>query len=90
MGSGSIVAPLAAAGLVDEFQLVMIPIAIGKGRTMFEGISERLSLKPTRTRTFRNGRVLVCYQPADPGADATDNREARRARPEHAEAARSE
>ncbi len=61
MGSGSIVAQLAQAGLVDEFQLVVNPIVLGRGRTMFEGIQEKLALKPTQTRTFGNGKVVMSY-----------------------------
>ena len=34
-----------------------------KGRTMFDGLKEKLTLKPTRTRTFGNGNVLLCYEP---------------------------
>ena len=63
MGSGSIVSQLAEEGLIDEFQLVMNPIVLGEGRTMFDGVEERLTLKQTKTRTFGNGNVLLCYQP---------------------------
>jgi dihydrofolate reductase len=63
LGSGSIVAQLAASGLIDEYQIVMDPVALGKGRTMFDGIRENLTLKLTKTRTFRNGSVLLCYEP---------------------------
>jgi dihydrofolate reductase len=64
MGSGSIVSQLAEAGLIDEFQIVMSPVAIGKGRTMFETLTRRLNLKRTQSRTFENGNVLLCYEPA--------------------------
>jgi hypothetical protein len=30
---------------------------------MFEGIKKKLALKLTRTRTFGNGNVLLCYEP---------------------------
>jgi dihydrofolate reductase len=63
MGSGSIVSQLTPEGLIDEFQIVVNPIVLGKGRTMFDGIEKKLSLKRTRTRTFGNGNVLVCYEP---------------------------
>ena len=63
MGSGSIVSQLAPEGLIDEFQIVVIPIVLGAGRTMFEGVKKRLRLKLTKTRAFRNGSVLLCYQP---------------------------
>jgi dihydrofolate reductase len=64
MGSGSIVSQLAEEGLIDEFQMVLSPTVIGKGRTMFETVTRRLNLKRTRTRAFENGNVLVCYEPA--------------------------
>lgn len=64
MGSGSIVAQLAPEGLIDEYQVVVNPIVLGDGRTMFEGVKERLNLKRTNSRTFGNGNVLLCYQPS--------------------------
>jgi dihydrofolate reductase len=64
LGSGSIVAQLAQERLIDEFQIVVNPIALGNGKTMFNGIKERLPLKQTSTRTFGNGNVLLCYQPS--------------------------
>jgi dihydrofolate reductase len=63
-GSGSIVSQLAQAGLIDEYQMVVNPVILGKGRTMFEGISEKLPLKLAKTRAFGNGNVLLCYEPA--------------------------
>jgi len=63
MGSGSIVSQLTQARLIDEYQIVMNPVVVGKGRTMFEGVEEMLSLKLTNTRTFGNGNVLLCYEP---------------------------
>jgi len=62
-GSGSIVALLAGGGLIDEYQFVVVPIVLGAGRTMFEGLKERLNLKLTRSRTFGNGNVFLCYEP---------------------------
>jgi dihydrofolate reductase len=64
MGSGSIVSQLALENVIDEYQLVVNPIALGAGRTMFAGISEKLKLKLTNSRTFKNGNVLLCYTPA--------------------------
>jgi dihydrofolate reductase len=62
LGSGSIVAQLAPAGLIDRYQLVVKPVVLGGGRTMFEGIPAPLELKPIETRTFANGSVLLCYE----------------------------
>jgi dihydrofolate reductase len=63
MGSGAIVSQLAQEGLVDEYQVVVNPIVLGKGRTMFEGVPEKFSLKLTKSRAFGNGNVVLCYEP---------------------------
>ena len=63
LGSGSIASQLAQEGLIDEYQIVVNPVVLGKGRTMFDGIKEKLILKLTKTRTFGNGNVLLCYEP---------------------------
>jgi len=63
LGSGSIVSQLAQEGLVDEYQLVVSPVVLGAGRTLFDGLREKLALKLTKTRAFRNGNVLLCYEP---------------------------
>jgi dihydrofolate reductase len=63
LGSGSIVSQLAQEGLIDEYQFVVNPVVLGQGRTMFEGVKEKLSLKLTKSRAFRNGNVLLCYEP---------------------------
>lgn len=62
LGSGTIVAQLAQAGLIDEYQFVVNPIVLGKGRTMFAGLHEKLALRLTQSRTFGNGNVFLCYQ----------------------------
>ena len=65
LGSGSIVAQLAAAGLIDELQLVVKPILLGAGRTPFDGMPTRRSLERTSTREFRNGNVVSYYRPVE-------------------------
>lgn len=64
LGSGSIVSQLAQQNLVDEYQIAVSPIVLGKGRTMFEGLTQKRDMKLTKSRTFGNGSVFVCYQPA--------------------------
>ena len=64
LGSGSIIQQLALADVIDEYQMIVDPVALGKGRTMFDGISETLNLRLTKTRTFGNGKVYLCYEPA--------------------------
>jgi dihydrofolate reductase len=64
LGSGSIVSQLAEAGLIDEYQILLNPVVLGSGKTMFEGVKDRFSLKLVSTRVFSNGNVLLKYEPA--------------------------
>ena len=64
LGSGTIVAQLAQAKLIDEFQVVIDPIILGKGRTMFEGVTGNLKLKLIKSRSFSNGNTFLSYEPA--------------------------
>jgi dihydrofolate reductase len=64
LGSGSVVAQLAAEGLIDELQIVVNPVVLGQGRPLFASLGSKLDLKLVKTRSFRNGNVLLCYGPA--------------------------
>jgi len=64
LGSGSIVSQLTQEGLIDEYQVLVNPVVIGRGKTMFEGVRNKIALKLIKTRTFGNGNVLLTYGPA--------------------------
>jgi dihydrofolate reductase len=61
LGSGALAAQLGAAGLVDDYQFVIVPVALGGGRTVF---SRGAALRLTDHRVFRCGNVVVTYVPA--------------------------
>jgi dihydrofolate reductase len=63
LGSGSIVSQLAQTGLIDEFQVVVNPVVIGTGKSLFAGVDGRLNLKLISSRVFENGNTLLCYEP---------------------------
>jgi dihydrofolate reductase len=63
LGSGSIVGHLAAAALIDDYQIVVNPLALGAGQTLFGDLPAPLELRLTSTRAFANGKVLLCYAP---------------------------
>ena len=63
LGSGSIVTQLADAGLVDSLQVVVTPIALGAGKSLFSGLTKRLDFALTNTRVFANGSVVLWYAP---------------------------
>ncbi len=60
-GSGSIVSQLSAAKLIDEYQMIVNPYVLGKGKTMFETVDEPLKLRRTSAQTFQNGNVILTY-----------------------------
>ncbi len=61
-GSGTIVSQLTQAGLIDSFQIVVNPIVLGSGRSMFAGAQVSMTL--VSTRSFGNGNVVLRYERA--------------------------
>ena len=57
MGSGTIVSQLTDARLIDEYQVVVVPVVLGSGRTLFDGVEEKVlydspALESSRTATW--------------------------------------
>ena len=63
-GGASFVQALSRAGLVDEYRLVINPIALGNGLPLFKDLPAPLDLQLLQARTFPNGSALHVYQPA--------------------------
>ena len=63
LGSGSIVAALAEADLIDEYQLLVLPVILGDGKRLFAGVTRRPRLRLESTRRFENGNVFLRYRP---------------------------
>jgi dihydrofolate reductase len=62
LGSGQLLTALAAENLVDEYSIMIDPVAIGAGSSLFKGLSTSLQLQLTGTRTFKSGVVLHNYK----------------------------
>lgn len=62
-GSGTIVQQLTDLGLIDEVQLIVNPIVLGKGKPLFKDIKRDMNLKLLGAKTFSNGAVLLRYRP---------------------------
>lgn len=62
LGSGSIIAQLAEARLIDEYQFMIDPVAIGEGTPSFLGMTHKLDLKLIDHRVFKSGVVLLSYE----------------------------
>jgi dihydrofolate reductase len=64
-GSISLVRQLLAAGLVDELRLLVHPVAVRKGRRLFDDGDAPYHLKMTATEAFPTGVIRVIYSPAE-------------------------
>jgi dihydrofolate reductase len=69
-GSISVVRQLLAAGLLDELQLLVHPIAVRKGMRLFDEGDTAVPLRLLSSETFRTGVLNLIYAPAEPAADA--------------------
>lgn len=63
-GSASIVQQLTNLGLIDEYQILIHPLLLGSGKSLFTNIKSRKTLKLVQTRTHPSGVVVLFYQPA--------------------------
>jgi dihydrofolate reductase len=61
-GSGGLVQTLIAHDLIDEYHLLIYPLALGSGKRFFKDGS-RARLKLVATKTFSSGVVAHIYQP---------------------------
>ena len=61
-GSSTLTAGLLQTGLLDELRIMVNPVILGQGRSLFAGAG-RTSLKLLKTRQFTSGNVLLYYQP---------------------------
>lgn len=65
MGGGRSIAPFHEAGIVDRWELSIIPILLGNGIPLFPPHSRGFGgLKLARTRALSNGIVEAWYEPA--------------------------
>jgi dihydrofolate reductase len=62
-GNGPLDATLMEHGLIDEFHLFLTPVAIGKGKHLFESIDTAPHLRLVDIRRFDSGVVILVYAP---------------------------
>ena len=53
---------LVAAGLVDEYRLLVHPVAIGNGKPLFSRVASPLNLRLVRSITFDSGAIACVYR----------------------------
>lgn len=60
-GSSDLAVTLIPSGLIDEFHIFVSPIVLGRGKTIFTGLNEKLNLELKNVRHFDTGNVLLKY-----------------------------
>jgi dihydrofolate reductase len=63
-GGVSFARSLVAHGLVDQFTLVVAPVALGKGLPLFSDLAARMPLKLMSSKAFSGGVVAQIYRAA--------------------------
>jgi dihydrofolate reductase len=63
--AGGVELPLALTelGLIDEYEFVVHPRLVGRGPTLFAGLSNQVDLKPVSRLEFASGAVAMRYEP---------------------------
>src|SRR6266550_4734320 len=59
VGGPELAAQAIKAGLVDEYQLFLVPVVVGDGKRSLPGNDVRVNLELLDQRTFRNGTVYL-------------------------------
>lgn len=62
-GSPSLIVALMQLDLIDEYQLSVHPIILGKGLRLFKNIDDRINLNLIKTKTFGSGVITLYYEP---------------------------
>jgi dihydrofolate reductase len=63
MGSSDLAVALADRDLIDEYRLMVAPVALGHGKPVLDGLDRDLRLQLHDVRRFANGNVLLSYRP---------------------------
>jgi dihydrofolate reductase len=64
IGSAHLTANLAQAGVLDELRIMIFPVVLGQGRSLFEDLKHRVVLTLLRVRQFDSGNLLLTYRPS--------------------------
>lgn len=64
-GGATFVDALIRDGLIDEYRLVIHPVAIGHGTSLFSALRQPLRLNLIEARTFPAGTATHVYQPTE-------------------------
>jgi dihydrofolate reductase len=62
LGSSDLCLSLIKENLIDEIRIMVNPVVLGHGKTLFSGITKPPKLELTGERTFKSGNILLIYK----------------------------
>jgi dihydrofolate reductase len=62
-GGAAFVQALSRLGLIDEYRLVILPVALGDGLPLFKDLAGPLRVDLAEAKSFPDGMVIHVYQP---------------------------
>jgi dihydrofolate reductase len=62
-GSADLASRFTRNGLIDEYRLMLNPVVLGRGGALFKKNDGRMKFRSLGTRSFKNGNLLLYYQP---------------------------
>ncbi|HLP75161.1 MAG TPA: dihydrofolate reductase family protein [Bacteroidales bacterium] len=63
VGSPSLIVELTKLNLIDEYQLCVHPVILGRGLPLFKNINNTSILKLLKTKTLGSGAIILYYKP---------------------------
>ena len=63
-GGAAFVQALSRLALIDEYRLVILPVALGNGLPLFKDLAKPLRVDLAEARSFPDGTVIHVYRPA--------------------------
>lgn len=64
-GGATLAQSLVRAGLIDEYRVVIYPLALGAGKPLFKDLAGEIALKLVSVTPFESGAVELAYERAD-------------------------
>jgi dihydrofolate reductase len=64
LGSSDLAVALIPHNLIDEFRIIVNPVILGSGKSIFKGLNDKIKLKLTDSKISKSGNVFLYYKPA--------------------------
>ena len=71
LGSSALTTSLIEVGVLDEVRMMVSPVILGSGKSVFRTARRRISLRFLSSRAFRSGNMLLTYRTVTPSRRET-------------------